>query len=783
MGGFHVYCVICGATTTEVEIGPREQPGDDEDVYMENRYDEDVIGDEDMEWFRQARLLGFNPDASGANKFYVSGAGEYLGAGIFDVDEGSEPDSAIEDFDLAGVRAWGDCDGEERGFPFHRQCHTVLARVLTGTEDTGKINRAVLYKIFGGLISGKSRCSDLDYGHATQGQDQTWEAIPGYEYTVINPEKRESLVQDILEVIQDEKFVETPSNLNLGHKVRWDPLREIPESLLRDILDLVDNESIFSLCKASWVIFELIRHSRNFWESRIRKNTPYFEELGETITTRRESLGGQDLRKILLWAKEASKPRVGISGLLMAVANRRRIWGVCEQIARRYHAECPDPDSEPSCKMESIAVCNKMHFVGFNVKPVFDTQRSYWIRSWDEYDADRPWTLRTFWNSDWDMTGISVSFGDEEPRMFGKRGTEEGAWETSKEVAPETWLRGFVFHLWPTNPLLEWEHAPWNYISVKGITIYFYDGFPVSYGDTGDSLMQRPLFAAEDMVIVGVEGQLAEKEGVTPWILRFGLLQAYPGDEEKPDPGYYPEVGDEEQMSWSSASLALLGKPSWESESLKFICDGFDRVENIDIDRELIPLRILMLGNRPNELANIRSISACINSKVTNIRVSFVDGQQTRTMREVDEEGFLWPEENWEEFEIDGPGGEIIDEIGWIESYDRSPELLHLRTNRNRTVLFALDTLVGENNSNTRIKLSGWTVDNNHMRVIKAEEGDVIVGIVMGFGQRESDWLFESDREEFGTRPWTYETFQKRSESRLFSYFNFVGALTMAKDA
>jgi hypothetical protein len=96
-------------------------------------------------------------------------------------------------------------------------------------------------------------------------------------------------------------------------------------------------------------------------------------------------------------------------------------------------------------------------------------------------------------------------------------------------------------------------------------------------------------------------------------------------------------------------------------------------------------------------------------------------------------------------------------------------------------VLFAADTLVGENDSNTRIKLSGGTADN-HMQVIKAEEGDVIVGIVMGFGYRESDWLNESDREEFGMRPWTYETFQKRSKFRLFSYFSFVGALTMAKD-
>lgn len=174
--------------------------------------------------------------------------------------------------------------------------------------------------------------------------------------------------------------------------------------------------------------------------------------------------------------------------------------------------------------------------------------------------------------------------------------------------------------------------------------------------------------------------------------MRFGLLQAYPGDDEKPDPGYYPEVGGEEQMSWSSGSLALLDEPIWESETLKFVYDGFDRVENTAVEREHIPMRILMLGNHPNELANIRSVSACINSKrirerdnekyfdsaITNMRVSFVDGQQTRAMREVDDDGSSWPEESWDEFEIDGPGGEIIEEIGWIESYGRCPEHLHV---------------------------------------------------------------------------------------------------------
>lgn len=68
MGDWDTFCFICGAATAEVHVAPKDQPGDDEDVYVENKYDEDVIGDEDMEWFQKARLLGFNPNARGATK-------------------------------------------------------------------------------------------------------------------------------------------------------------------------------------------------------------------------------------------------------------------------------------------------------------------------------------------------------------------------------------------------------------------------------------------------------------------------------------------------------------------------------------------------------------------------------------------------------------------------------------------------------------------------------------------------------------------------------------------
>lgn len=67
MGYWDTFCSICGAATAEVDVGPQDQPEDD-DMYSDGKYDEDIIGNEDMEWFLKARLLGFNPNARGATK-------------------------------------------------------------------------------------------------------------------------------------------------------------------------------------------------------------------------------------------------------------------------------------------------------------------------------------------------------------------------------------------------------------------------------------------------------------------------------------------------------------------------------------------------------------------------------------------------------------------------------------------------------------------------------------------------------------------------------------------
>lgn len=197
--------------------------------------------------------------------------------------------------------------------------------------------------------------------------------------------------------------------------------------------------------------------------------------------------------------------------------------------------------------------------------------------------------------------------------------------------------------------------------------------------------------------------QEQEKEGVTPWILRFGLLQAYPWDEERPKSDWYPEIRPEEGLSWSSACLSHVEVPIWELKGMKFITGNIPNVQGTELKVEHVPTRILWLANHPHELANVQSISACVNWRyfrrysgqkffdhvINNMGVSFADGQECRFMREVDDDGYSWPEENWDEFDIDGPGGEIIEAIGWVveEGYRKFPEHLEVSKSHEPTQL------------------------------------------------------------------------------------------------
>lgn len=67
MGGFHVYCAICGSTFSSSQFLSIDSDSDMGDY----TYSGEVIGDSDLGWLDDLRALGLNPDAVGERKFVI----------------------------------------------------------------------------------------------------------------------------------------------------------------------------------------------------------------------------------------------------------------------------------------------------------------------------------------------------------------------------------------------------------------------------------------------------------------------------------------------------------------------------------------------------------------------------------------------------------------------------------------------------------------------------------------------------------------------------------------
>lgn len=69
-------------------------------------------------------------------------------------------------------------------FPFHPCCLSLLTGVLTGSTDVAKVDKDALYSAMSELVTRYGSRLELDYG-GINGNDQTWESIPGEEVSTL----------------------------------------------------------------------------------------------------------------------------------------------------------------------------------------------------------------------------------------------------------------------------------------------------------------------------------------------------------------------------------------------------------------------------------------------------------------------------------------------------------------------------------------------------------------------------------------------------------------------
>ncbi|PKS04933.1 hypothetical protein jhhlp_008299 [Lomentospora prolificans] len=138
-------------------------------------------------------------------------------------------------------------------------------------------------------------------------------------------------------------------SLGTGSKVKQDVLSKMPFEIMLKICENLTIDDIARVVSASPRLYRQMRHSNEFWEIAIASKMPWFFELQELIKDD-NFIWDKDLYAIMLWALKISwgAPRMSLLGPKSLwerphaiLANRRRIWHVCDEILPRYLEDLP----------------------------------------------------------------------------------------------------------------------------------------------------------------------------------------------------------------------------------------------------------------------------------------------------------------------------------------------------------------------------------------------------------------------------------------------------------
>ncbi|KAF9690589.1 hypothetical protein EKO04_011428 [Ascochyta lentis] len=593
-------------------------PTDDMYDYYEGcSFDPRLLALEDIKWLDRCRTLGYNAQASGITKAFISGLGRYDDYGSFRIKKpGNDPnDIGADEYDC--YRAGGG-DIDDSTFPFHEACYRVLARNL-GYEDPKEIDKDVLYGIMRQCSEEWGSVLNLDYGGVEA--EQFWSCQPGEEYTVCRPDK-DLNTSSILPSLMPAKLLHTSTTPDLFKKVQHDALNVLPFDILYTMFQHLKIQDILNLMQASWHVYSLTR-DRSFWRQMIRSHlAPWFWELDRTAALF-EAHPNLDYKGMFLWLNMATHPKCGMEGPFMGIANRRRIWNVCEQLSPIYNLKVcrtvqEELDHEEAKAVLDTAVSLHMPMVMYPQPKNAHTTSIQFIRSWNEVGNQASDLETYFREQDGALIGISVNFGNGE-RLFGSK---EGKKGQSMHIRAHDWVQEIVVYLREIDmfnrnqdrsdvngPL---DARPYYDSMIHGLSIKF------TSGNSKDAKRpsyhsQRAYTVLPGMHLIGLTGEITADGTIS----RLGLLQAFRPNES---PSALPQYTFAQRALWdphassvliTPAANAPLDKPfeSHPNISIHHLPITPQR-SPIDIPPDMRTHQLLHWGRTPHQLKNLRCISA-----------------------------------------------------------------------------------------------------------------------------------------------------------------------------
>ncbi|KAF7178044.1 hypothetical protein CNMCM7691_006702 [Aspergillus felis] len=130
----------------------------------------------------------------------------------------------------------------------------------------------------------------------------------------------------------DGKFKKTFSHFDLKGRLPASPFGKLPLELVYQICSYLPGDSLKALTQASLSI-QVVTQDNWFWKRFIQWDMPWFWEFYSSQNPR-DLPADVNYKRLYLWLDKMTAARYGMDDLaLIGVANRRRIWGVCEELA------------------------------------------------------------------------------------------------------------------------------------------------------------------------------------------------------------------------------------------------------------------------------------------------------------------------------------------------------------------------------------------------------------------------------------------------------------------
>ncbi|KAF9891589.1 hypothetical protein FE257_003600 [Aspergillus nanangensis] len=289
-------------------------------------YDPDLVSDSSLNWLDAVVCLGFNPNQVGGAQAFITGKADYEDCNLIhfaDINDGQSDGDYYCYYVPDAI--------DPVVFPIHGSCLEVFTRAITGSTDINLLDKEALYNTMAELSSYSAL--NLPYGDI-HGPDQDWQCIPGEEYSVTNPMSIDGVKEFLKENLPRNKdHCPNKSPVDTTQRIAGDPFRYIPYDVAYLILSYLSGHSLQALIKAS-AVFKNVSRGEGFWKQVLVRHMPWFWELQDMV--RDSAIADINYKETYLWLEKETTVPFGMRGLLLGIANRRRIWNTCEHLADRY---------------------------------------------------------------------------------------------------------------------------------------------------------------------------------------------------------------------------------------------------------------------------------------------------------------------------------------------------------------------------------------------------------------------------------------------------------------